>query len=186
MLKNSILALGGNANSHVGSPVETLDFALKSLALHDIFPLKVSRRYVNPAFPKGSGPDFVNAVAVIQSQLDPVSLLNALHQMEASCGRVRDRRWGPRTLDLDLIAHGEMVLPDVDGYQAWRDLSVEDQQQKTPPELILPHPRLQDRAFVLVPMAEVAPEWIHPVLGLSVQQMLDNLAENDRNEVVPL
>lgn len=186
MLKNSILAFGGNADSPVGTPRETLNFALKSLEGHDIFPLKVSRPYVNPAYPRGSSPDFVNAVAVIQSRLDPVSLLHVLHEIEAEYGRVREKRWGPRTLDIDLIACGDIVQPDIKGYQAWRDMSPEDQQCKSPSELILPHPRIQDRAFVLVPMAEVAPEWIHPVSGLSVVQMLDNLSEIDRNEVVPL
>lgn len=182
----SILSLGGNQPSKIGSPKETLTFALRSLASRGAIILRESSFYSNPAFPKGSGPDFVNSVAVIDSQYKPSELLEILHEVEAECGRRRDVRWGPRTLDIDLIDFAGRVLPDHQVYHRWSDLSPEDQGKLTPEHLILPHPRVQDRAFVLVPLSEVLPDWKHPVSGLSVAEMLRNLPESDRNEVVRL
>lgn len=186
MKKISILALGGNQDSDQGSAKETLEYALEALEEKGVFSLKLSRFYKTPAFPAGSGPDYVNAVAVVQSDCSPQILLDRLHAVEAQCGRLRQARWGARTVDLDLIACADAVLPDAQTYAHWRDLPLKDQMQLAPKELILPHPRMQDRSFVLVPLQEVAPEWIHPVSGLSVAQMLENLPESDRNEVVPL
>jgi len=77
------------------------------------------------------------------------------------------------------------VLPDVSTYRVWQDLPLERQTQVAPDTLILPHPRVQDRAFVLVPLADVAPEWRHPVSGQTVRQMLNALSPEARAEVVP-
>lgn len=186
MKEFSILALGGNATSNVGSPNLTLTFALKSLGERGVHILKVSSFYMNPAFPKGSGPDFVNAVALIDSKHKPAELLNILHEVEAACGRVREKRWGPRTLDIDLIDAAGQVLPDEKLYLWWRNLSPEKQAELAPDQLILPHPRIQDRAFVLIPLMELLPDWKHPVSGLTVAEMVEQLPQSDRNEVIRL
>jgi 2-amino-4-hydroxy-6-hydroxymethyldihydropteridine diphosphokinase len=91
-----------------------------------------------------------------------------------------------RTLDIDLLAMGDSVLPDPATQDRWRDLAPEDQVRVTPDALVLPHPRLQDRAFVLVPLADVAPGWVHPRTGLSVREMLERLPAQDRDAVKPL
>ena len=101
-------------------------------------------------------------------------------------GRERVQRWGQRTLDLDLIASGDLVLPNGEIHQYWRDLPLEQQMSTAPDQLVLPHPRMQDRAFVLVPMAKIAPDWVHPVLKQSVLEMLDALPEQDKDAVKPL
>lgn len=183
MKEFSVLALGGNATSPVGDPNVTLSFALKALKARGVIILRESSLYVNPAFPKGSGPDFVNSVVLIDSQYKPAELLDILHEVEAELGRVREKRWGPRTLDIDLIDVAGRVMPDREIYLWWSSLSPEKQTELAPDQLILPHPRLQDRAFVLIPMLELIPDWVHPVSGLSVREMVDQLPESDRNEV---
>ena len=106
--------------------------------------------------------------------------------MEATVGRERTERWGMRTLDLDLIACGRLVMPDRATHDAWRGLAPESQRIAAPDTLILPHPRLQDRAFVLVPLRDIAADWLHPVLNMTVQEMCDALSPEDLAEIVAL
>lgn len=181
-----ILALGGNLSSQEGPPQETLRAALKRLDEGELRLKKVSRFFETPCFPPGAGPDYVNAAALVESAFGAREMLERLHEIEAEFGRERDQRWGMRTLDIDLIGGGDVVLPDLETYAAWRDLDLETQMRETPDRLILPHPRMHERAFVLVPVNDVAPEWIHPVLGQSVAEMLDALPETARKEVRPL
>ena len=184
--ENALIALGGNMVSTHGRPDQTLRHALDVLAGPDIEITAVSRFFRTPCFPPGAGPDFVNAAAVIVTHLPPDVLLDRLHAIEATLGRERLTRWGARVVDLDLIAMGDRVVPDPATLGRWIDLPLEAQTRETPDQLLLPHPRLQDRAFVLAPLADVAPEWVHPLTGLSVAQMLAALPETDRQEAVPL
>lgn len=131
-----------------------------------------SRLYLTPFIPAGTGPDVVNAVALIETRLTPVALLQHLHGIEAEFDRRRETRWGARTLDLDLLSMDDLVLPDQRAFRRWQELAPEAQKAQAPEGLVLPHPRLQDRGFVLMPAAEVAPDWRHPVLGLSITEML--------------
>ncbi len=181
-----ILALGGNLPSEEGSPEKTLRAALEMLDGEGIRLVETSRLYETPCFPAGAGPDYVNAAALVESALEPGAILDRLHEIEASFGRARQQRWGMRTLDIDLIAGGARVLPDQETYAEWRDLDLETQMKATPDRLILPHPRMHERAFVLVPVNDVAPDWIHPVFGQSVAEMLAALPESARKEVRPL
>ncbi|MGB3202890.1 MAG: 2-amino-4-hydroxy-6-hydroxymethyldihydropteridine diphosphokinase [Nodosilinea sp.] len=96
-------------------------------------------------------PDILNACALVKTKLSPQQLLDRLLQVEQDFGRVRRQRWGPRSLDLDLIFYGQVCL--------------------TEPTLHIPHPRLRERAFVLIPLAEIAPHWLDPVSGQSVRHL---------------
>ncbi|WP_299816260.1 2-amino-4-hydroxy-6-hydroxymethyldihydropteridine diphosphokinase [uncultured Jannaschia sp.] len=146
----------------------------------------MSRLYRTPAYPKGAGPDFVNAVLATYCSLPPAAMLRALHAIEARHGRRRDRRWGARSLDLDLLGRGAIVRPDRAVLKGWIGLDPERQAQEAPGELILPHPRLQDRAFVLVPLAGIAAGWRHPLSGRRVAEMVSRLSGADRREIRPL
>ena len=183
---NVLISLGCNQNSVWGDATLTIAHALKRLADEFQQPPKTSRLFATPAFPAGAGPDFVNAACTIQSSLAPNEILQKLHGIEAEALRNRDKRWAPRTLDLDLLAIDDLVLPDLPGWKTWHDLPLDVQMKSAPEQLILPHPRLQDRSFVLVPLTEVAPDWTHPILGKSVIAMRDALPAAELAAVVPL
>lgn len=183
--KTALVALGSNQSSVEGGPAETVSKAIQIMECKGFKIQAASRMYVNPAFPAGSGPEYTNAVVALSTNLPCDEILEVLHEIEAELGRERDVRWGSRTVDLDLLAVEALVLPDVETQNHWRALPLEDQMRQAPEQLILPHPRLQDRAFVLVPMAEIAPDWLHPTLNKTVLQMLNDLPQQDRDEVRP-
>lgn len=183
---HALIALGANLPGEEGPPEITLRSALSVLEQAGVRLLRVSRFYRTPCFPVGAGPDYVNAAAAISTGLSPEALLALLHATEAGFGRARELRWGMRTLDLDLLALDGAVLPDLATWSHWQGLPAEAQRLHAPQELILPHPRMHERAFVLVPLAEIAPEWQHPVLGLTVAAMCENLPLADRKAVKPL
>lgn len=181
-----LIALGGNVASTVGLPSQTLVQAINSLVRDGLELRAVSRFFNTPCFPVGAGPDFVNAVVLVQSRRTPEDLLDLLIRLEAGFGRNRERRWGARTLDLDLLAMGDTVLPDAAVQAHWRGLSPDRQLAEVPDRLILPHPRLQDRAFVLGPMADIAPDWRHPLIGKTTLEMLRARPASEIAEITPL
>jgi 2-amino-4-hydroxy-6-hydroxymethyldihydropteridine diphosphokinase len=140
----AVIALGGNLSGQYNSVTDGLLAAIERMPALGLYPVKVSRWWRSAAWPDPSDPPFVNGVALVETALSPSETLAALHRLEAAFGRVRTSANAPRTLDLDLIAHGRALL---DG------------------ALVLPHPRAADRYFVMGPLAEIAPDWRHPVTG---------------------
>ena len=136
--------------------------------------------------PPGSGPDFVNGVILAETTLSASELLAVSHDVEAALGRTRRQRWEARIIDLDLIDYDGQVLPDHETWITWANLPAKDQQTVAPDGLILPHPRVQDRAFVLVPLATAVPDWTHPVTGQPVSAMIKALDAGDVAVVTPL
>lgn len=148
----AIVGLGGN----VGDPVAVLRAALVGL---DLLPgtrlLRASRLYRTPAWGKRDQADFVNAAAVLETTLPPRALLDRLLAVERAFGRVRSDdgsdRWGPRSLDLDLLLYGDAVVDE--------------------PGLRIPHPRLHERAFALIPLVDVAPGAVIPGVGAAADAL---------------
>jgi len=159
-----LIALGSNLPSTAGRPAQTIVAALGALKPSGITLMKVSRLYSSAAWPDPADPSFVNTVAEVTTTLQPDALLASLHGIEASFGRLRGVRNAPRTLDMDIL--------DYDG-----------RVEGGPP--VLPHPRLEKRPFVLVPLAEIAPAWRHPVFGRSAAELLAALPGRG-DGVVPL
>jgi 2-amino-4-hydroxy-6-hydroxymethyldihydropteridine diphosphokinase len=157
------LGLGAN----LGDPRRQLSEALKRLnAADEVEVTRVSTFYRNPPLGPENQPWYVNAAARVRTRLGPEELLRLLQQVEAALGRVRGEHWGPRRLDLDLLLYnGEVIFA---------------------PDLVVPHPEMHRRGFVLVPLAEIAPQAWHPVLGKSAGDLLAELNPADREAVQPL
>lgn len=181
------VALGANLNSGAQTPENTLKTAIAEIdALSGVEVGKVSAFYRTPAFPSGSGPDYVNACIEVEISMQPPAFLALLNDIEAHHGRVRTSRWAGRTLDLDLISVGAMILPNETVYSQWLELPLDSQMEVAPDTLILPHPRVQDRAFVLIPLMDIAPDWVHPRLNKTVKEMCAALPKSDRDAVCRL
>lgn len=149
-----LIALGSNLSSPAGTSGETLTAALKVMRADGIAPLKVSPFVMSEAWPDPNAPPFVNAVASVQTAFSPRELLDRLHVIEQSFGRVRRTPNAPRTLDLDLLDYEGRVVRGC---------------------LELPHPRLHERPFVLVPLSMIAPDWHHPISGAPVEELIAQL-----------
>jgi 2-amino-4-hydroxy-6-hydroxymethyldihydropteridine diphosphokinase len=152
-MPHALIALGGN----VGDVRATFKKAIAHICgIAQATLLARSSDYATPPWGETQQERFINACIEIDTSLDPHALLFVLQKIEAKFGRdrAREKRWGPRTLDLDLIAYDDVSI--------------------TRPELTLPHPRLFERAFVLVPLAEIAPE--RAIAGRSIQSALGALS----------
>ena len=180
---NFLIALGSNIGLAMSQPVAIIKRAIIELGKSDMNLVSLSRFYETPAFPTGSGPNFINSVVKVESKYSAHEILQELHKIENKFERQREFRWSARTLDLDLLALGEQVLPSRGVFQHWCDLPVSEQKEKIPTELILPHPRIQDRAFVLLPLLDVEPSWTHPILKKTVMQLYEELTDQEKKNM---
>ncbi len=159
-----LIGIGSNVSGPWGPPGAAVERALAALDEAPLRLVKASQAIVTAPFGRTDQPDFINAVAEIETSLEPAALLAHLHAIERRAGRRRTLRWGPRTLDLDLLDHHAKVLSGLAGREG-------------EPPLVLPHPGIPERSFVLRPIAEIAPEWRHPVLGETAAALLRRLEE---------
>jgi len=184
---NCLIAVGSNLPSPLGSVRETVTVALELLTANESIKVTAqSRLFQTPAYPPGAGPDFVNGAISVATELSAGAMLDLLHDIEFQMGRTRNNRWEARVLDLDLLNYGDQILPDLPGFDHWASMPAEQQLSSTPTELILPHPRLHNRGFVLVPLADIAPNWRHPRFERTVRQMLADLSPDDLAGIKPL
>ncbi len=180
---NCLVALGSNQEWEGKASQDLILGAISELSENGLIISKVSRLFRTPCFPRDAGPDFVNAALMLNTVIAPDRLMVILHDLESKRGRVRRKRWDSRTLDIDLLSYGDLILPDRQSFEKWRCLDIDLQQKSAPENLILPHPRLQERAFVLGPLMDVAPNWCHPVLEKTVEEMYFSLPVCVRNEL---
>ena len=161
------IALGGNLDHPTwGAPRRALEAALAELARRGVVVRRVSRWYRTAPVPVSDQPWFVNAVAEVDTALEADALLAVLHAVEADFGRVRTVANAARLIDLDLIDYRGVTSPGGPG------------------KAILPHPRMADRAFVLRPLADLAPAWRHPVTGQPVAALVAALPPGQGIEVM--
>ncbi|MGF1562871.1 MAG: 2-amino-4-hydroxy-6-hydroxymethyldihydropteridine diphosphokinase [Geminicoccaceae bacterium] len=156
------MALGANLPSNVGGPLATLSSALAQMPSLGLQVVAVSPWYSTAAWPDPRAPRFVNGVARLTTRLTPSQIMGRLLDLESAFGRCRQERNAPRTIDLDLLAYDDRVC-----------------RQESPVGLVLPHPRMHERRFVLLPLCDIAADWIHPGLKVSAKSLLNRLPEDD-------
>jgi 2-amino-4-hydroxy-6-hydroxymethyldihydropteridine diphosphokinase len=145
------IALGAN----LGQPQTTLEAALDALDRTPQIRVEAhSSWYLTQAIGPPQ-PDYINGCAILQTALSPIALMQTLLNIENHFGRIRRERWGARTLDLDLLLFDDVIMDSAD--------------------LTIPHPRMCDRAFVLIPLSEIAPDWPEPISGQPIQTLLQNV-----------
>jgi 2-amino-4-hydroxy-6-hydroxymethyldihydropteridine diphosphokinase len=154
-LHDSVIALGSN----IGDSLTILDAAVKTLHKVPGITYKIKSSWYRTKAVGPPQPDYINGCVAISVDLDPLKLLEILLEIENQFGRERKERWGARTLDLDLLLYDDFIVHT--------------------PTLEIPHPRMSQRAFVLVPLAEIAPDWVEPVSKRPIKELVKQVDCSD-------
>ncbi len=166
-----LVGMGANLDHPVhGEPVNSLKAAIRELEKKQVKIIRQSSWYRTAPVPVSDQPWFVNAVLYVSTERSAGELLSLLHEVEREFGRIRDVKWEARVLDLDLLSYDTVVTDNRD--QADGN--------------VVPHPHMQERAFVLAPLAEIAPDWRHPTLDRTAKELLALLDTEQEFEIVPL
>ena len=151
----SAIALGGN----IGDSYRILAAAIETLAQTPGIKLQAQSSWYRTKAVGPPQPDYLNGCAILQAEMSPDLLLETLLAIEQKFGRVRQERWGARSLDLDLLLYDDLIIDT--------------------PNLQIPHPRMRERAFVLIPLAEIAPDWVEPVSGRVIKDLVKEVDCSD-------
>lgn len=173
-----IISLGSNVTSWWGTPPTTILHALHELDEIGIDVVRRSELYRTTPYGITDQPLFINAAAVIRTALAPATLLSVLKKIEAKAGRKTTQRWGPRALDIDIVDYNARVLNYPNNKRQLHKMAALP--------LILPHPGVQSRPFVLRPMFDIAPYWHHPVSGKGLGELLRRLRFCDDGNILEM
>jgi len=164
-----LIGLGSNLTTDdFVSSSEILEAAIIMLANHDIVVEERSCFYKTEPVPKSDQPWYVNAAVRVETKLGASELLEILHKIEHDLGRTRRKKWEARIIDLDLLSYHSEVHPST---ESWSSAANEI----LPDCAVIPHGRLHERNFVLIPLVDIAKDWLHPIFGKTVEKMLDEL-----------
>ena len=159
-----ILSLGSNLSSKFGDRFKNLEIAMNYLEGYGILIEKKSSFYETPSYPNTNDPKFINVIISVKTKLPPIDLMSVLIHIEEKLGRKRNKKNDPRTCDIDIIDYEQKIINF-----KYRDL-----------DLIVPHERMRSRNFVLFPLIEIIPNWIHPQTKENISDIIKKLSNEDR------
>ena len=160
------LNIGTNLSSKYGDRKDNLKKTIELLKLNNINLLKISDFYETPSYPDKTNPKFINICIKIESSLPPLILLKDLQKIETLLGRTRFKKNEPRVCDIDIIDYKGKII--------------------NKPELKIPHPKLHLRNFVIYPLREIEPEWLHPIFNKKIDIFFLKLDKNSHNDITRL
>ena len=160
------LSLGSNLESKYGSRLENIKKALFFLNIEKVEILKLSSFYESPSYPNKAYPKFINNIAEVKTNFLPIELLKKINKIEKKMGRIRSIKNEPRICDIDIIDFNYSIVKSK--------------------YLNLPHKSIENRNFVLLPLKEICPKWIHPVSGRKIDKLINNLDIDKRNEITKI
>tara|TARA_Y100000590_G_C15469082_1_gene919466 strand:- start:408 stop:920 length:513 start_codon:yes stop_codon:yes gene_type:complete len=163
-----ILSLGSNLSSKFGDRFKNLEIAMNYLEGYGILIEKKSSFYETPSYPNMNDPKFINVIISVKTKLPPIDLMSVLIHIEEKLGRKRNKKNDPRTCDIDIIDYEQKIINF-----KYRDL-----------DLIVPHERMHSRNFVLFPLIEIIPNWIHPQTKENISDIIKKLSNEDRKSVL--
>ena len=158
-MPRAYLSIGSN----LGDRINYLKKALEKLKQNNIQIIKSSNIIETEPYGYKEQGKFLNMAVEIDSELEPFELMKLISKIESELGRIRTKRWGPRVIDIDIIFYDYLIINE--------------------PDLKIPHPDMQNRFFVLKPLQEIAPDFVHPVLKKTITELLENLNSEDKSKV---
>ena len=162
-----ILSFGSNLKSNIGNKKQNIEFAYRELKKNKVRVIKKSAFYETNSYPNKNNPKFINTVAIVETILDEFKLLQVLLKIEKKAGRIRNIKYDPRTLDIDIISFNNQVL------------SIKKNNKK----LVIPHKHYKNREFVILPLEEIAPNWIDPQTNYSISQIKSVLEKSKLDNI---
>ena len=183
VMYNYLISFGANLDSEFGSPMDGLKYAINEFSMFGFNVRQQSKWYSSLSYPDPKDPKYINGCLEMFCEFEPFEVLTKLKNIEKRMGRTTDERWSSRTCDFDILScrsSKNFILPSKKVFRYWFSLPLDKQLKMRPNELVLPHPRMQDRSFVLIPLYDIQPNWIHPVLGVRLISMIDKLSAEQR------